>query len=96
MDEDSNVQLGPLQRAIMLAGGAAQVAQLRGLSSGWAVRKWTKDGLPLEHVLWLAELTGWRITPHQLAPQAYPHPEDGLPALFRKAASRAAASEASA
>ena len=30
-------------------------------------------------MLFLAELTGWRKTPHQLCPSIYPYPTDGLP-----------------
>ncbi len=82
----------PLALAIKLVGGAEQVAALRELKSGWAVRKWLKDGLPAEHVLWLSERTAWRVTPHQLSPDLYPHPEDGLPPLFRRAARRASKS----
>jgi DNA-binding transcriptional regulator YdaS (Cro superfamily) len=80
----------PLALAIKLVGGAEQVAALCGLKSGWAVRKWLKDGLPAEHVIWLSERTAWRVTPHQLAPEMYPYPDDGLPVLFRKAARRSA------
>lgn len=89
-ETETTITESPLHRAINLAGGAEQVAALRGLKSAWSVRKWLRDGIPLEHVLWLAEQTGWRVTPHQLAKDAYPYPEDGLPALFRKAARRAA------
>lgn len=80
----------PLELAIKLIGGPAIVAELRGMKTQWGVRKWLKDGLPAEHALWLAERTGWRVTPHQLAPELYPYPDDGLPQLFRKAARRAA------
>lgn len=93
MDDDVTIQTGvqaAVRLAINLAGGPERVAEIRGLKSAWAVRKWIKDGLPLEHALPLAELTGWRVTPHQLAPEAYPNVEDGLPPLFRRAARRAA------
>jgi hypothetical protein len=72
-----------LAGAIKLLGGATEVAKMRGLKTAWGVSKWEKDGLPAAHVLWLAEQTAWRFTPHQLAPDLYPHPDDGLPERFR-------------
>lgn len=83
-----------VQAAITFLGGAAQVARLRGLKTTWAVSKWIKFGIPEDQVLWLAERTGWRWTPHQLCPAMYPHPDDGLPTIYRRAARRAAESTA--
>ena len=78
-------------RAIAHLNGASAVARARGLKTSWAVSKWVRDGLPAEHVLWLAEQTGWRFTPHTLAPALYPHPDDGLPPDLRMAAQDTAA-----
>jgi hypothetical protein len=72
-----------LSGAITLLGGAAAVAKMRGLKTAWGVAKWERDGLPPNHVLWLAEQTAWRYTPNQLSPELYPHPDDGLPERFR-------------
>ena len=88
--ETKQPQDSPVARALGLAGGAAKVAQARGLKTPWGAAKWVKDGLPAQHVLWLAERTEWQITPHELAPQLYPHPDDGLPAE-RRCQSREAA-----
>lgn len=85
MSEQATVINNAIAEAIAQAGGASKLAQLRGLKTPWTVRKWIRDGLPAEHVIWLSELTGWRSTPHQLAPDIYPHPDDGLPANFRAA-----------
>ena len=38
-----------------------------------------------ERVLACSEATGWVITPHQLRPDLYPHPNDGLPQELRAA-----------
>lgn len=65
--------------AIESLGGPSAVARKRALRSPWSVSKWIRDGLPAEHVLWLARETDWRWTPHQLAPDLYPHPDDGMP-----------------
>lgn len=69
--------------AIESLGGPSAVARRRELKSPWSVSKWIRDGLPPEHVLWLARETDWRWTPHQLAPELYPHPDDGLPSDLR-------------
>lgn len=72
-----------VKAAIDLAGGAPKVAAAAGLKTAWAVAKWAVEGLPDNRVLWLAEQTAWRYTPHDLAPELYPHPDDGLPERFR-------------
>ncbi|MGA3803723.1 Cro/CI family transcriptional regulator [Ralstonia nicotianae] len=69
--------LAHVAEAIDLIGGDSAVARLLNLTP-WAVSKWRKN-LPLNRVLWLAEQTGWRKTPHQLCPAMYPNPFDGLP-----------------
>jgi hypothetical protein len=51
--------------------------------SGEAVRKWDLQGVPDGRVRQLAEATGWQVTPHQLRPDMYPHPDDGLPLSMR-------------
>lgn len=81
--------LSPIAGAIQILGGASAVAARRGLKTAWGVAKWVRDGLPAEHVLWLAEQTEWRYTPHELRPDIYPHPDDGMP-VDRRAASQEA------
>lgn len=68
-----------VREAIAHLGGPPKVAALRGLRTPWAVGKWLRDGVPHNQVLWLAEATSWRWTPHQLRSDLYPHPDDGLP-----------------
>lgn len=63
--------------AINHLGGPARVARELGVTP-WAVSKWSVS-LPPARVLWLAERTGYRFTPHQLAPDLYPNPTDALP-----------------
>jgi len=46
-----------------------------------AVSKW--DAVPAERVLDVSEFTGWVFTPHELRPDIYPHPNDGLPGHMR-------------
>lgn len=68
-----------IEKAIDKAGGGAKVA--RALNIGRvSVWEWVKKGrIPDARVLQLAELTGWEVTPHQLAPGIYPNKTDGLP-----------------
>lgn len=68
-----------VREAIEWLGGPPKVAARRGLRTSWAVAKWMRDGVPGGQVLWLAEETGWRWSPHKLNPDLYPHPDDGLP-----------------
>jgi DNA-binding transcriptional regulator YdaS (Cro superfamily) len=45
-----------------------------------AVYKWERSGkVPADHVIAIARATDWQITPHDLRPDIYPHPEDGMP-----------------
>lgn len=83
--------LTKVSQAIAHLGGASAVARARGLKTAWGASKWARDGLPAEHVLWLAEQTEWLFSPHELAPDLYPHPDDGLPVDRRAAAQDAAA-----
>lgn len=38
-----------------------------------------------DRVLTCAQATNWQVTPHQLRPDLYPHPQDGLPKELRAA-----------
>lgn len=61
---------------LKLAGGPVLAAQELGLSKS-ATSQW--DAVPAVHVIKLCELTGWRITPHEMRPDIYPYPTDALP-----------------
>ena len=48
--------------------------------SSQAVGKWfIKGKVPAERVSSLCALLNWEITPHELRPDIYPNPTDGLP-----------------
>lgn len=52
------------------------------------VWKWlntTKSGISAEYVLPVAKGLDWAVTPHQLRPDIYPAPYDGMPAHLRGA-----------
>jgi len=59
-----------------MVGGVVALSTSLGLSRG-AVSQWTC--VPWDKVIRVSELTGWRATPHQIRPDIYPNPTDGLP-----------------
>jgi DNA-binding transcriptional regulator YdaS (Cro superfamily) len=56
---------------------AAQIDCTQGLIHQWVsgLRK-----IAAEKVIAVSFATGWQVTPHQLRPDIYPNPTDGLPA----------------
>jgi hypothetical protein len=43
------------------------------------IYNWRRRGIPVDQVLHIARSTEWFATPHQLRPDLYPNPTDGLP-----------------
>jgi hypothetical protein len=60
-------------------GSYAEAARRMGLKTAWGVQKWRSDGVPHDRVISFAMLSGWKARPHDLRPDIYPHPDDGLP-----------------
>lgn len=79
-----------LQKAVDLAGGQAHLARgIRARLPGSKVSQvhvwgWLNavkcEVPPAEVVIPIAEALEYRITPHQLRPDLYPYPADGMPA----------------
>jgi len=67
-----------IEAAITFAGGPSAVAR-RFKINPWAVSKWRQSEVPPKRVLALCRFGGWQVTPHQIAPDLYPNPDDGLP-----------------
>ncbi|HCT3929871.1 MULTISPECIES: Cro/CI family transcriptional regulator [unclassified Citrobacter] len=66
-----------LDNAIRIAGSANKLAFAIGVS-GMAVSQWkSKGSVPSSRVLQIYNVTG--ITPHELRPDLYPNPTDGIP-----------------
>ena len=59
-------------------GGLSKAARALGITRQ-RLWNWRSRGVPAEEVIRLAEATGWTTTPHQIAPEIYPHEQDGLP-----------------
>ncbi|MFZ5271578.1 transcriptional regulator [Enterobacter asburiae] len=71
--------MNALYKAITTAGSATKLAQLLTISamnvSHWKNRN--KGQVPQSQVLPIYHATG--VTPHELRPDLYPNPTDGLP-----------------
>lgn len=68
-----------LDNAIQAAGSARKLGLAIGVS-GMAISQWRKKYLgvvPATRVLPIYQVTG--VTPHELRPDLYPNPTDGLP-----------------
>jgi DNA-binding transcriptional regulator YdaS (Cro superfamily) len=63
------------------AGGVVALSLRLGLSRG-AVSQWCV--VPPEHVISVSEATCHKYSPHQIRPDLYPHPDDGLPEQLRR------------
>jgi len=75
----------PTTRAIALGGGPSAVARALKIRRPWAVSKWERAGkVPADRVSDLVRLIDYRVTPHELLPEVYPYPEDGLPPEVRE------------
>lgn len=49
-----------------------------------SVRNWyDKTKIPSERVIPICENTDWLFTPHELRPDIYPYPDDGIPPDLR-------------
>ncbi|MDG4866561.1 YdaS family helix-turn-helix protein [Guyparkeria sp. 1SP6A2] len=60
-----------LRRAIQIAGGRDAVAEACGVAPD-NVSNWLTRGVPARHVVKIALATGWKVTPAQLLPEAFP------------------------
>lgn len=74
-----------LQRAIAHFHTQTALARALGLRP-MTVAQWMVRGVPAERVLSIAEATDFAVTPHEIRPDLYPNPSDGLPAHSPRAA----------
>ena len=77
-----------LLKAIQICNGQTALAEKIGkgqtLISSWVKRRECRVGA--DYVIEVAAATDWQVTPHELRPDLYPHPKDGLPEHLRYAA----------
>lgn len=79
----------PLQKAVSIVGLKPLAIAID--VSYQAVQNYLKTRTPSEKVIGVSKATHWKITPHELRPDLYPHPNDGLPADLRCACEEKAA-----
>jgi DNA-binding transcriptional regulator YdaS (Cro superfamily) len=82
-----------LEKIVMLAGGQASLAGVLATKEEpikqahvWNWLNVTVNGIPERHVIKACAAVNWQVTPHELRPDIYPHPDDGLPDHLRTAA----------
>ena len=66
--------------------GAAVIAGRMNEASVQTVCNWMTRGVPIDKVIGFCAAVDWEITPNQLYPTNYPHPQDGLPEHLRQVA----------
>lgn len=81
-----------LTKAIGLAGGQKKLATVlsehlpggEGIGST-AIANWLQRGqVPADKVISVSRAVGFQVTPHELRPDLYPLPDDGLPLEIRE------------
>ncbi|EEC7355198.1 transcriptional regulator [Escherichia coli] len=60
----------------------AEIGRYMGVTQQ-TVWQWFSLGIPPKQVIPLCQLMQWGVTPHELRPDIYPNPTDGLPAEFQ-------------
>jgi hypothetical protein len=71
-----------LQEIIAIHGTQAKTGAVVGAKQQ-SVAFWLKNGVPDVHVIPLAASVEYRVTPHRIREDLYPHPDDGLPEQMR-------------
>lgn len=84
---NSGMSTTPLEESIEICGGQTALARAIGVRQGniWSWINRFGNKVPPESVLSVSAATEWRVTPHELRPDIYPHPHDGLPEHLRTA-----------
>lgn len=72
-----------LENAVKHAGSQQALANLVG-GGQTRISEWKRAGrVRAEAVIAVCRAVDWTVTPHQLRPDIYPNPHDGLPADLR-------------
>ena len=65
--------------AVFYAGGQSALALKIGVSRQ-ATNRWDRSGnIPPERIIDVCRAGGWQVVPHEIRPDIYPNPGDGLP-----------------
>jgi DNA-binding transcriptional regulator YdaS (Cro superfamily) len=75
-----------LQKAVDMLDGQVRTANAVGVRQAhvWRWLNTTRAGVPAEYVIPISAATDYQVTPHELRPDLYPHPDDGLPEALRQ------------
>ncbi|MCA6998182.1 transcriptional regulator [Dickeya solani] len=65
-------------KIISVCGSQSELARRLGKNSQ-TVSAWFRNGVASNEVINASRAMGWRVTPHELRPDLYPNPTDGLP-----------------
>jgi DNA-binding transcriptional regulator YdaS (Cro superfamily) len=71
--------MNALEKAISIAGSQTALAQRVGTKQQ-NVSQWAKSRVSPEFVIGVSRAIDFMVTPHELRPDLYPNPTDGLPA----------------
>lgn len=71
-----------MNKQIIEKYGVSSIAKAIG-ETPQTINNWKYRGIPLEKAIDFCAAVNYEVTPHQLYPNNYPHPEDGLPPEFR-------------
>ncbi|CNL31488.1 Uncharacterized protein conserved in bacteria%2C prophage-related [Yersinia enterocolitica] len=67
-------------QAIRAVGSLSRVSRAFKFKSVQSVANWIiNDQVPADRVIQLCAMGGWVVTPHELRPDIYPNPRDGMP-----------------
>ncbi|CNJ14851.1 Uncharacterized protein conserved in bacteria%2C prophage-related [Yersinia aldovae] len=68
------------ERAIRAVGSLSRVSRAFEFKSVQSVANWIiNDQVPADRVIQLCAMGLWVVTPHELRPDIYPNPRDGMP-----------------
>lgn len=82
--------MSALEKAVELAETQARLARKINVKPQ-AIHGWRQAGqVPPDRVIDISKAVDYGVTPHDLRPDLYPHPEDGLPAEMRQRVQEAA------
>ena len=75
--------MNAIQKVVETLGSQRELARKAGATQQ-AVSVWLKNGKPGDlFTIAVARAVEFKVTPHELRPDLYPHPDDGLPPELR-------------
>lgn len=73
--------MSPVEKVFESLGGPSGVQKILCLKTAWGAAKWLKaNRIPPYRVIPVSRAVNYQITPHELDPELYPYPGDGIPA----------------